>query len=306
VLCGATVEDKDEFRIGSDWFTAYDDVTSGNTAQNHHITWDATEGTFPNPFGTPRSYHAPTYDPGAPGIRQVTITCSADDHGAPNYWDDQALGVATRTINVWQVTIVKEQSDEISQNNDMEGASGEEPYVQNKPAMGGATLGWVEWHNPADCIWYMGNTELKGPIPTAVPRVDGFLWKQEKSGWTMCKSPGGIWDYVEQPFSGIDDSPSAEWQDCDSRHPNIGGADVNEVFMYDGPGFCGGEGNNNHINQGWRGFKHEKTYLTWLTWGEGSDNKVEVSNRLEWQVEFELGVTDPPNQKWTVVGSHTP
>ena len=298
VLCGATVEDKDEFRIGSDWFTAYDDVTSGNTAQNHHITWEATEGTFPNPYGTPRSYYAPTYDGEAPDVRQDTITCSADDHGAPDYYDDASLGVATRTINLWQVRIEKRQSGQISPYNDMEGDSGEEPYVQNKPAKGGSTLGWVEWHNPVDCIWYSGNTELKGPIPQAVPNVDGFMWLQWITGEATKQKPGEEPKYIAGHHEHYPDFPPSSWQDGDSRHPNLG-TDVNEVFMYDNPGFNGGPQNNNQIGAGYRHVSWAFKYYSQLTWLGRP-----VSGELEWEVKFELEAN--AQDKWSVVGSHTP
>ena len=296
------------------WADWHDNVTSGTTAADHHVWWEASEGIFDNPYGTSVLYRTPDYDPGcASGVRDVTITVRARDEGPPNCWNDPDA-VASGVVQVWQVTVTKKQSDSVSQENDMEGLTGDPPHPGEDHhdripvSDGGEQLGWVAYNAPAGCRKYGGNTELMGSIPNVPPHFQTYVWVSEKLGGTWYKDPDHPeWEKADSHnyYVWIDDSPYVEWQDMDCRHPNgPGNDDVYQVFMYDWPGFPSGPSNANGIPP-WTDYKYDLDFRSHVTiWSNAFSKFIRVSNILQWEVYFEL--KKDGGGQWEVQGSHIP
>ena len=138
--------DRDLFKDDGMLSVVYDDVTSGDTAEDYHVSWTASEGKFiqngvevTTAYGTSVTYLAPDWVAG-PNERTVTITATVDD---ANRGDD-TLGFNDPLINVRmpvkvnQVTLTKRQEGNVSENND----------VVVGPQFGGGKLGWLTPKQP--------------------------------------------------------------------------------------------------------------------------------------------------------------
>lgn len=77
----ASASDIDRYRCDEysyEWYSYSDEVSSGETAQDHHIWWTCSEGSFTDEYGPSATYLAPDYVAGNDD-RDVTITAHADD-----------------------------------------------------------------------------------------------------------------------------------------------------------------------------------------------------------------------------------
>lgn len=290
----ADVSDLDCGRVGDFWYLYNDDVTSGETAQDHHIVWSATTGTFTDEYGTVGRYLAPDFSPG-PSVRNVTITATADDGG--DAWGvDETAQSDSVTIKVWQVTVTVLQTGDASITN-YDGPL--ETYL------GGAHLGWVVPNSPAGSLCYDGNTLLMGSIPAAVPYRADYVWRNDKKGlkqyMTVTSSPGWIVQYNSATWQDDWATTGRPGSDGDPKHPNGTGTDVKEIFGHDAPGLQVGAANNWGIPAGWITCERNMEYEGYVEL-----SGYTVSNRAPWSVEFTIEATTPWTGTWTPVGNHTP
>ena len=172
-----TAWDRDEYKEDGYWRDYWDDVTSGDTASDHHVSWSASNGKFiqnnvevDTAYGTGATYLAPDYAEGQLE-RTVTITATVDDfnRGADvEGFNDNALQLQ-EGVKVWQIKVTVKQNGDISPRYD--GADIPDGY-------GGGRLGWIVPNTPLDATGYHGATEVMGTVP--IPgRPTGWNWAQD-------------------------------------------------------------------------------------------------------------------------------
>jgi hypothetical protein len=294
----ATATDVDRVKNNLVWSDYYDDVTSGNTATDHHIAWSASEGKFAGPggvptnvaYGTDVTYLAPPYEEGKPE-RTVTITATVDDinRGTDTAGFNDAAVQIQSEVKVWEVHVTVRQDGQTSDRYD--GA----PVPVNK---GGTDLGWVEVGNPHGADSYRGNTEVKGSLPGSAPPT-GYTWRQEVKKLERYKM-NGEWHIRANTQWEADGVIGINYlfEDTDARHPNGDGTDFREIFLLDAPGVRFGNTQAGNVPpDGWTDFEFSYTLRTWVMFG------VDCSNVEYWSVGFKLRDV---NGVWAVNGVHTP
>jgi hypothetical protein len=294
--------DRDRFKDHGEWYDYYDDVTSGDTAEDHHVKWTASEGKFLLPdgseattaYGVSVTYLAPDYAEGQDS-RNVTVTATVDDINRGDDvdgFDDQAVQLQ-KQVKVAQVAVTMKQEGDLSDKYDGPGLPDE---------TGGTKLGFVRHGTPAGCTWYAGNTELMGTVGAGGDQT-GYRWVNKvKAKWEYEQNNDNDWGIDgRNDLEWVDDfKPDYPWTDTDTRSPDGVGDDTRNIFAFDSPGWNGGLDNNRNIapNANWTGVRQDYKFECWVE----HDGK-RVSNVRPWRVQFELGVQ---NGVWKVVGNPIP
>lgn len=284
----ATASDTDCYRVGTTWYDYSDDVTSGNSPTDYHMSWTASTGSFTDTYGTSATYQAPDYSAGN-NVRDVTVSAHADDinRGADTYGYGETAQQHNVTLKVWQVTVTASQAGTKSGNDD----------ADNLPAYcGGTTHGWIIHGTPAGSKGYYGNTEIMGSIPEGPDVTTGYTWSSYYKGVVKYKSDE-TWHDLMNHDDWTPDGPY-DYYDLDSRHPNATGTDVRQIFMQDAPGFKTEAGNDYGIGKGWTDLSWQFDYKSEAKYGF-----ICISNEILWEVKYVLDVVAG---KWHVVGDHTP
>ena len=295
--------DRDRLKDNGVWRDYYDDVTSGDNAEDYHVMWTASEGKFvladgsevTTAYGTDVTYLAPDYAEGQDS-RNVTITATVDDFNRGDDvlgFDDQALQLQ-KQVKVAQVAVTVKQQGDLSDQYDG-------PDLPDET--GGTKLGLVRHGTPAGCTWYAGNTELMGTVGAGGDQT-GYRWVNKvKAKWEYEQNDDNDWgiDGRNDP-DWVDDFDLAyQWTDTDTRSPDgPEGAETHKIFAFDSPGWNAGLDNKRNIapNANWTGVRQDYRFECWVE----HDGK-KVSNVKPWRVQFELGVE---NGVWKVVGNPIP
>ncbi len=177
--CAATATDRDEYSNdgGVTWYPYYDDVTSGNTAEDYHISWSATEGTFTEYFGPTTTYIAPPYADGQ-DARDVTIYATATDVnrgtdvlGAP---DGSATKPSPGKVFTYKISVDQGPTTSMGGHNPDNPPMGGFP-----PQYGGGKLGFIK---PGDGVidGYYGSTGVFVDLAAGQARPGGFFWRRRR------------------------------------------------------------------------------------------------------------------------------
>jgi hypothetical protein len=273
--------DRDQIKDNGVWSDYYDDVTSGESANDYHVFWEASEGEFTDPYGTTATYLAPDYVAGT-NVRLVTLTATVDDVNRGNDamgFNDQAKQVQ-KPQKVWQITLTVNQGPPdgtISGDNDTEAVPAE---------LGGGKVGWISPNNPAGSQHFGIGTEIKGTLPDGVPIQQAYI-SQNKRG-TKKHQAAGQWvvDY-NSPNLQRDIYPAdGAYRDADARHPNgPGNPDVRHIYLYDAPGNTTGPNNDVNIQAGWTDIVVDMTYQD-AVFVNGTT--IKLSNTVTWSYSHTL------------------
>jgi len=289
----ATATDPDCYRVDSTWYNYSDQVTSGNNSTDYHIWWTASEGTFPDMYGTSATYEAPDYAAGS-SVRNVTVTAHADDFDRGDETPTDAgyaesADTDSITVKVWQIHV----GGHIFGTTDSSYDGTPVPT-----AFGGTDLGWITPNNPAGATGYHCNTELYGSIPSAISTTSGFNWYNYKQGIVRHKTNASEpnwatpYDYNHPSSYEFDFGPAYSYLDADPRHPNTTGTNVHKIFAMDAPGAIVGLTNDAGIPP-WTYLDFEMFFKAWVEMGG-----VRVSNEAIWCVFFDL---DEVGGNWSEV-----
>jgi hypothetical protein len=294
--------DRDRKKDGGVWSDYYDDVTSGNTAADHHVKWTASEGKFivngvpvDTAYGTTATYLAPDYADGQ-NSRTITVTAAVDDFNRGDDvqgFDDNALDLQQQVI-AFQVELKVLDA-------------GQTPNTYNGVALdvklGGKDLGWTEFGKPPNCEKYGANVVLEGRIGAGGPPT-GYTIVNYYKGRGGHKLRDGTWHYqFDSPNQWKQDfvAPPYQWSDLDTRSPNgPGNPDTRRIYALDAPGVGVGPNNDGGIagNNGAVRIEYDLEFQTLVAFNGGF-----ISKPVLWRTQF---VLEPQGGRWAVVGNHIP
>jgi len=234
----------------SDWVESLfsDDVTSGTTAADAHISYACSRGVMTTQYGTTGIWAG--IPPDGAAVDSVVITATVDDNQTGTETDPRVGSPADApctdsvTLRVWEVIITSRTSGNLSPNNDIH-------PVMYGCFYGGGNLSSNNWGDASACgpeytvDGFYKNIEFKGSVPAAVPGAmsEYIFYQQIRGTIKRLQRSNGQWVYSFNQLGFVDDN-GALYGDKDTRH---NGADVDEVFARDCPGQVTGPNNDRDI-----------------------------------------------------------